>query len=545
MSKKKLLAVFWIIALFSSIVLAEFNPQKGVEFLLSKTENGGVDGDIVKTGFAALLFKKIGSITEAEKAADFLKSKEDSLGCFPASNCRIKDTAVAIIALTNLNRDVDKSITFLKNGQSAGLGSGQLLLEVITSGKGNCTASFETNIQNSKSFLVDEGRFTSCGNSYFLDLNSNCIKGGLASSFPGTSVDIDCTGVSSSTIIGTLYKRGNDIFLGESFNSKIAKILIDSGCYGINSKTNCNLDPSLFAGWALMEAEADFNIISFLKQNFDPNSPLHLSLLRLITNEERFLKDLKAKQGANGGFDNSVSATAFALIAFGQETGNEVQKAREFLKNKQSDDGSWNGNTLDTVLALIALSDLVTGDFTKIAPGSITCDRDGVCESELGEDEDTCPRDCIGTSEPKPTKTNMDQGPCNDDRVCDRESGEDEINCPIDCVKEEEKPVLDKEPTEESSGSGKTILIIVIILVLVVLVIFGLKKLKGSKKENKSENKFEFKPFTAQLFNKQTEKKKNSGSFSGKLFKPVNQTKTAVESELEKSIEEAKKLLRK
>lgn len=532
--------------LFSNIALAAFDAQKGINFIASKTlSDGSVEGDIVKTGFATLLFNKIGGRTEAERAADFLKSKEDSQGCFPSGSCRIKDTAVAIIALTNLNREVEKGVKFLKDAQSSGLGSSQLLLQVATSGKGNCTATFEISGQTQKkSFLIEEGRFTSCGNVNFLDLNSNCIKGGLATNFPGISLEIDCTSVTSSTIIGTIFKKGNEIFLGESFNSKIAKIKIESGCYGVSSKASCNLDSSLFAAWGLKEADADFNIIPFLKQNFDKNSPLHLALLYLITDEDRFLDDLKKKQNVNGGFDNSVSTTAFAALALEQGgASSEVQKTKEFLKGKQSSDGSWNGNTLDTTLALLALSDEVVVEipsFGVIAP--ITCDNDGVCEAELGEDEDTCPRDCLAPEEKRPKEEGRVVEVCNNDGTCEREAGEDEINCPSDCI--EGKEEVEREPeVKEEKGIGGTLIIIIVIVLLVILGFFGYKKFKGKKEEKKPVGRFEFKPFTAQL-SKQA-KGEQKPSFGAKLFKPVPQKKTVIESELEKSIEEAKKLLKK
>jgi len=546
MRNKRLLILILIVVLFSNIAFAAFDAQKGVNFIASKTQSdGSVEGDIVKTGFAALLFNKIGGRTEAEKAADFLKSKEDSQGCFPAGNCRVKDTAGAIIALTNLNREVEKSVKFLKDAQSSGLGSSQLLLQIATNGKGNCTATFEISGQTQKkSFLIDEGRFTSCGNVNFLDLNSNCIKGGLATNFPGISLEVDCTSVTGSTVIGTIFKKGNEIFLGDSFNSKIAKIRVESGCYGVTSKASCNLDSSLFGAWGLKEGGADFNIIPFLKQNFDKNSPLHLALLYLITDEDRFLSDLKKKQNVNGGFDNTVSTTAFAALALEQGGATtEVQKAKEFLKGKQGSDGSWNGNTLDTTLALLALSDEIVAEIPAPGvPAAVTCDNDGVCEAELGEDEDTCPRDCLAPEEKKPKEGDRVVEVCNNDGTCEREAGEDEINCPTDCVEGVEGEVEKKPEVREEKGIGGTLIIIIVIVLLVVLGFFGYKKFKGKKEEKKPEGRFEFKPFTAQLSKAKGEQKP---SFGAKLFKPAPQKKTAIESELEKSIEEAKKLLKK
>jgi len=542
MMNKRLLIVLLVVVLFTNLALAEFNPQKGVNFLVSKiNSDGSVEGDVVKTGFAALLFNKIGGRNEAEKAADFLKSKEDSSGCFPSSSCKVKDTAIAIIALANLNRDITKSLDFLKKAQSTGLGTSQLLLQVATSGKGNCTASFDINGQSfKKSFLIDEGRFSSCGNVNFLDLNSNCIKGGLASSFPGTEVQIDCSDVSSSTVIGTIFKKNNDVFLGESFNSKIAKIIVESGCYGVNSKTTCNLDSSLFAGWSLVEADADFNIIPFLKQNIDQNSPLHLSLIALTTNEERFLNELKKKQNSNGGFDNSVTTTAFAILALSQKEDVEIKKARDFLKSKQNTDGSWNQNPLDTALGLLALSSEVVIDLPSGVPQPTTCDRDGFCDETLGEDEDTCPSDCVDISDRTPREQPIEQTPCDENGFCDRESGEDEINCPVDCAKEITDTIVPKEPTtEENSSSGNILLFIVLIIIVLGIIFFVYKKLKKGK-GNKLEPKTPFRPFSVQL-NQKTQK----NDFGSKLFKPLPQKRTVVETELEKSIEEAKRLLKK
>lgn len=49
------------------------------------------------------------------------------------------------------------------------------------------------------------------------------------------------------------------------------------------------------------------------------------------------------------------------------------------------------------------------------------CNMNGVCESGLGENSNSCSHDCVSN-------------PCNTNGVCDLSTGEDSSNCPADCV---------------------------------------------------------------------------------------------------------------
>jgi len=102
---------------------------------------------------------------------------------------------------------------------------------------------------------------------------------------------------------------------------------------------------------------------------------------------------------------------------------------------------------------------------------------DGVCDEKLGEDEDSCPKDC---------------GKCNFNGICEVELGENFLNC-ADCPSGSKDGYCDKikdgicdedcKPQEDpdcKAGSNLLLLIIPFLILVALFIFLFLKKRKES-----------------------------------------------------------------
>ncbi len=158
------------------------------------------------------------------------------------------------------------------------------------------------------------------------------------------------------------------------------------------------------------------------------------------------------------------------------------------------------------------------------------CNFDGVCDSDVGEDSKQCPSDCQESI-----------GPCNNNGRCDAVDGETSSGCPNDCpVKTEEEVKCGNkicDATEDSSSCPQDCekkrssliwwILIFIVLIIVAFLIYYYKKL-GKKKPKPLE--FGFGTF---------------GKNERKLEPTALGNKRSVDEELERSIREAEKIIRK
>lgn len=602
MKLKVIIPLLMILLAFSAS--ADFSAQKGFDWLVSKGVNGNYNNDITTTAFAVLAFKDAGINSEAEKGVAWIKSQEDTTShCFPKGSCRVKDTSLAYMVLKGSNQANVLTEDWLRNALSTATSTGNWWLQVATDNNGTCKISYiKNNVTKEKTVTVNKGEFEGCSGSQpstFYDLNT-CIEPGLLSSNPLFKFDVDCSSLGSA-IISVIYNSDNTYRIIQEASTSKATIKINNGCYGTTSKSACTSDVSSYANWALYQSTSDINIIPWLSSNYNANDVAQLSLITYSSLDNSFLTSLKAQQKSDKSFGD-VYQTSLAILALKQR-GNieELGNAIDWLKSKQSADGSWNSNILHTAAALYSAFTRETivivtsggGSFGQAclngikdaaedavdcggpcAPCTESLCGDGVCS--IDESQNTCPQDCSSES-----------SACVVNSKCEVDFGENSQNCQADCfcgdnicdstedslcqdcssapsaavcgnsVIEsgefcDDGNLEDKDgcssscQEEKKSRLGKSLITILIILILLAAIAYYIinKRKHQGPDASSSQSPKSFTPYSSQL-QSQKNPAKPSSTQAIKLQGFAPQKKTRIEDELDRSIAEAKNLLKK
>ena len=568
--------IFLALIVAVPLLIAAFSPDAGFQWLISKSSSGNVANDIPTTVLAALAFRSAGAEIQAQQSLAWVKSRQDSSGCFPAGACKVKDTAFAHWLFYSFNEDTAKTSAWLKSAVSPALTNGDWWLQVATSSTGTCKISYQKDGQaKEQAIQVEQGKFPACstpGMETFLDLN-RCLETNLVSSNPFLQLDVDCSSL-GSTIISAVFQSGNTYYLLDEASTSRATININNGCFGKTAKSSCDLETSLYANVILQETGSSLSVTPWLESNYNKQRVLDASLLAAATQKDSHIADLKALQKADGSFQ-TVYDTAFAAYAL-RKAGNieERAKAVDWLKTQQKADGSWSSKELDTAAVLYsAFSDTSLSGIPSCSNGirdgdeaAVDCGGScGPCTStggsealcgdyicDISENEINCPQDC------------QSQASCNSDGICDRFLGESSLTCISDCPEEEaqlEEPIafcgdnqvngaaeacdgaddaacpglcnLDCTCEEESSSGWRWILILLVILLIGIAVyyFFFMKKKPSSRPSSSQTITFSSSPKSPQQPQVQ--------------LRDVKAAKSRWEEDLDKSLKEARKLFEK
>jgi len=545
--------------------------QTAYNWLVDQAVDGNYGNDIASTALAGLALSQVGYVSSARTSANWILTQKDDKNCFPAGDCIVKDTALALALLNDLGyAEADGVSAWLQEAQNPATSLGKWLVEISTQSSGTCDVSYMLgNNSFSDSVEVDKGMFPACGNSNFLDLDS-CYKSGLIRAQPGLTFTVDCSSLEGDTPIITLvYNSDSTFYIVNTVFGNIADLTVANGCYSRSESGQCSKASSLYASWALSLAGNPTNINLYLIENYDPASIEDNALLytSLQTKNNKYLEALATRQNSDGSFSRDFYQTGLAMLALqdSAQYSERISKAKDWLLSKQSADGSWNQNVRDTAMVLYAgFADAILQpeQVKATQPGEEagTCNYDYSCDPDLGETADSC-TDCILLET---------GGACNNDGVCDYLDGESTDNC-IDCFcgdnicdnsetsnscsddcQAETTPtqesfcgdnVCDFDETADScpndcqsAGGGigfGTILIIILIIALVGIgAYFGYKKFKKPSQPAAKQSPFGPRQGAAPL--------KRTAS-----AKPQTKKPSGSESQLQKSLEEARKLLKK
>lgn len=590
MQVKELSHLFVILAVFLGMVSpvlaadpAGFDPVKGYEFLASKNEDGKYE-NVITTAITALAFKDAGATAHAEQAKAWLKSQEDATNhCWPKGNCKIKDTAFALWTLNEFGENTDAGEEGLKSSLVPAL-QRNWYLEIVTTNSGACRISYPgADGREEETIQVEAGTFPQCtaaATNTFFDLNQCLRVRDVVATRSSVDFDINCADLGPSSIISIIYNTQNSYSLVQQATTDRSQVVINNGCFSDVPTTNtCSKDTSLFTNWILAQLAASANVDIWLKTVYDPLKPLDNALFAMAAKDAKstYLNNLIKTQRNDGSFNNDVYETVFAILALkkaGSTT--ELNAATEWLKTKQQSDGSWE-NTQNTALALYSAFTNVPVSLPPPDGGPIT---EPLCGDEICSGDEnvfTCPEDCETTS-----------SVCNENGVCEAVAGEDSYNCSADCscgdqicddyerannacagdcgaspsqefcgddiaegteecdgTDDDACPGLcttacSCELEEESSGVGKWLIMLLVFLLLGAAAFLYIRnKGKGSSKPASKATQ-EYKPFTSQLEKTQSPQQKwNMPSSAGSSLK------SKIEDDLDKSLEEAKKLLKK
>lgn len=486
--------------------------------------------------------------------------------------------------LSEYGEDITPTETYLRNAISADPNLRDFwYLEVITSNNGTCKISYHAgNNDVQKDVPVSQGHFPSCPQSpvsTFFDLNA-CLEPNLLSKNPGIELDVNCNALGPSTILSIIFNKGSEYHIIEKAETSRQIFTIDNGCFGTTKKSSCNVDTSLFTNWLLSATGSDLATSLHLRNTYDKFKALDNALLALSRKDQlkqQFIKDLVSLQRNDGSFNKQVFETAMAVLALkGSSEGNALASATSWLQSKQASDGSWESNEVKTAATLYAA---FSGAAINLPPPTLIGQPpepifecgDSICDPET-ENENTCPDDC---GEPTTCEVNgicqtsfEDSSTCAQDCYCgDGVCDNAELarnSCSTDCEQAPQGPTCgngivegaeecDIDPLtgfgddtacpgqcqstcscEEEKGGFPWWISIIIAILLIGLLLFYMK-FRGSKKGGKQPPRTYLTPFTPST----------PPLMMPRMPPPQSTKKSKIEDELDKSIEEAKKLLKK
>jgi len=530
---------FLILLSFSVNAAANFSAQNGYDWLAGEqASDGSYTGDVMQTALAIAALDTAGYDTSDSQL--WLDSQLSSDYCYPTGACSVQDTSFAVIALNEVQDDANfESIeAWYEGGLSDADVTGDWLLEVVTSANGTCVVSYELEgTLKEVEVPVDGGVFSTCGNSHFLNLD-DCLQAGLITANPGISLDVDCSDLEGNVVLAHVYRSSSTYYLLANENAAQATFQVNNGCYGKGADSACDIESSLYAGWALGLLESNVNTLVYLKEHYDSSDAQKVALLYLVTKDSAYLADLAELQKTDGSFDRDPFTTALAVLALSgsSEYSQDVEDAKSYLREEQSEIGDWQGNVATTAMVLYAafgeeqVTPTVAGKEEEVAAECETdsdcafygdtfacdagscveiivsagCTTDDDCDSGEKCIDDTCVESdcdegqfCGDTGPPccdygrsvcsgKLCNENVYNCPSDcscGDTVCDDleqdASSGDEYYCPEDCEEEVEvTPPSTDEPKVEEGGIGffGILLILLLLIGLGVGAYFAYKK---------------------------------------------------------------------
>jgi len=355
---------------------------KGFQWLNSKAVDGSWNSNVLDTSIAVIALQEAGLSLNAEEGANWLLEQQDALGCFPKGDCKVKETAFAAYALDITKKDSSKAVDWLLNtAQTPTPTVGKWWLQIATTADGSCSLTYqEANVTFIENITIQNNRITNCNNNPWFDLRS-CITNNPLASNPSLSFNVDCNSLLGSPIISLIYNKGASYYIIQEDHKSSALIDVDSGCWGITKRANCDYETSLYATYALNKIGVLPGSIIWLRDNYQSSISLHNSILALTTGKQNYIDALVQSQETDGSWNKNVYQTSFSTLALKESQQSEqLAKAIGFLKSQQREDGSWNNDVVDTSLALLA-------GFTE---------ERGSCGDDLCDkgEELTCPQDC-------------------------------------------------------------------------------------------------------------------------------------------------------
>lgn len=313
----------------------------------------------------SLVILAVPSSNVLTECKDALKAKKDSQNCWPSGACKIKDTALAVLALNSLGENTDAAQSWLLNHTRTPT---DLIwyLEQDSNEAAQCKISYSgndytINVADNKKIDVSAGSCLSLAQSNFwLQISSNCL-------------DRDYSIVCDKDFISTLlYKYSDSPTIYVSSDTKSAPsvqsidLKINAKCFSTSS--TCDYEGSLWATLALLKAGEDVeNFIPYVIALGDASKQYFPdAFIYSITSFDDYGTKLIQEQKLGNYWEADSSAygrfydTALALLSLKQSSSDQVIKAKNRLLSPldQSNTGCWGStNSLrDTAIVLWALT---------------------------------------------------------------------------------------------------------------------------------------------------------------------------------------------
>ena len=438
-------------------------------------------------------------------------SKDDE--CWPDSGCKVRDTALSVMALKRNSKNTDKPESWLLNHTEA---PKDLIwyLEIDSQEESKCSItykgkSYDVTVKSDKKLSGSAGSCLSIdAGGYWLKIDDDCYE---------ENFTISCD---RDFITALLYKKktGSTIYVSSKTNfgsaegSKEEKV--NAKCFG----AGCDYEGSMWAVVALAETGNDISpYLPYLIAMAEENEKYFPSaFLYLVTEYEEFFSDIIDLQSNRYWKITSSPYTTFydtslALLSLQDAKGAEqVTSAKEYLLEVQGDNGCWQDNVRDTAFILYAawpkavsqpgpdpVDYCEDSDYFCVAPakcdsadtvklpckagaGKICCEKEPLEETCAEKGGDICEgqEKCSGSTIPSSDSTKCCKGTCAvpqppEKSACEKANNtcrssclEDEVETSSDCEEGSDKVCCKYSPP---SPSYWWIYLLIILIILVAL----------------------------------------------------------------------------
>ncbi len=323
--------------------------------------------------------------------------------CWPKSSCKLRDTALAIIALDRANTGTEKAEEWLIS-QNITPKNLEWYLEIDTTEESSCSIEYsekeyEININGDRKLSGGAGRCLSLYNrGYWLKISDSCLN---------QEFKISCDKDFKTTLL--YRKTGSDIIYvssktnAESSNGqteeKVGAVCFEQG-------GECNYEGSLWATYALSrnkDREIDAFLPYLTASSSDNKRFFPETLLYLLTTDQEYFSEIISSQKP-GNFWHAENSpytefydTALALFALQGSSAGEISGAIGYLEDKQQSGGCF-GSIRDTAFLIYALwpKTISGGDGVEISgceEYGHYCVTRAQCDEAVGEQLDKF--DCI------------------------------------------------------------------------------------------------------------------------------------------------------
>ncbi|MBS3072851.1 hypothetical protein J4477_03400 [Candidatus Pacearchaeota archaeon] len=308
--------------------------------------------------------------------------------CWPEANCKLKDTALALLALDQANANTDKVENWLLN-QTKVADDLVWYLQIDANDASSCTikysaSSYTVNILDTKKVSSGAGSCLSVSeNGYWLKFETgNCLS---------NEYKISCDKEFTTTL---LYRNADSSTIhvsqnlhSESANGETAE-KITYKCFA--QAGECNYEGSLWAAIALDSLEHNTNpFLPYLSASVDENERYFPeSFLYILTREDDYLSSI-LQDNFNGKFWQigtlgKFKSTALALLALQGQSSNEADKAMNYIVDEtQGSNGCFNSNFIDTAFLLYSGWQDNTGGVTEECSSDLDCSSGQECLSGI------------------------------------------------------------------------------------------------------------------------------------------------------------------
>ena len=378
-----LLCLLFILVALSFVSAQTTNQsvdEKAYSCLESKFNNSCAKLTLEQKAFSLLALAYNSDIQSDCKKA--LEDTSQNKTCWPAGACKIKDTALAVLALDYTGQDTIKSEEWLlsKNITPTEL-EWYMQIDSTEATRCNLTAGSEVkaiSIGENKKISGNPGAcFSLAYDNYWLKIQPSCISKNF-------SISCDKGFVSS-----IMYKKtGSSVWqISSQVKSEsaygITNHKIDVLCLSTGNK--CDYEGTLWAAVALQKTANDISkftpYILALAEDYPKLFPS--AFIHKTTKSDSSLRDIASSQKTQGYWDlgdkGKFYDTALAMFSLDESEAQTAAPAKTWLQDNQGADGCWNsGNTRDTAFLLFAGWPKPASGIT-IEPGQADCEPTYSC----------------------------------------------------------------------------------------------------------------------------------------------------------------------